>query len=65
MKVNINGIEYDSEETPILITLSESDKKNISNMHEDKFKYICYPDTLGWNGAKKILNVDESGNLIK
>lgn len=64
MKVNINGIIYDSKEIPILIELSQSDKDNIAMMHFDKFKYICYPDYLGWESAKEILKIDDNANPL-
>jgi len=65
MRVRIKGVDYNSEETPILIELSKSDKKNIENMHEDKFKYICFSDKLDWNKAKEILFIDDKGNNIE
>ncbi|MBC7847241.1 MAG: hypothetical protein H7Y10_12190 [Flavobacterium sp.] len=55
MKVNINGIWYDAEKTPIQIQLSKSDKNNIANMHEDKFNYICFPDSMKWEEVENNL----------
>jgi hypothetical protein len=59
MRVNIFGTWYDAKQQPIQIELTESDKKNIANMHEDKFNYICYPDELGWDKAKEILKIED------
>lgn len=59
MRVNINGVWHDAKDEPIQIELSNADKKNIANMHEDKFNYICYPDELGWEKAKQILKIEE------
>ena len=47
MKVFINDKVYDSEEQPILLLLSEADKKNIANMG-DRTKYCSYPDFPKW-----------------
>jgi len=58
MKVNINGIWYDAEKLPIQIQLSETDKKNIANMHEDKFNYISFPDSMKWEEVEKILKIE-------
>jgi len=56
MKVKIGNTVYDPSETPIMVVLSEADKKNISTMSEDNTKYCVYPSTEEWiaNGAKKI-----------
>ena len=56
MKVNINGIWYDAEKTPIQIQLSKSDKNNIANMHEYKFNYICFPGGMKWEDVEKKLS---------
>tara|TARA_R110000782_G_scaffold87834_1_gene169842 strand:+ start:466 stop:681 length:216 start_codon:yes stop_codon:yes gene_type:complete len=52
MKVNINGIWYNSEDMPIQIQLSKSDKKNIKNMHDDKFNYISFPSKMKWEDVE-------------
>jgi len=57
MKVNINGIWYDSEKTPIQIELTESDKNNIVNMKENTFNYVSFPDEMKWEDVKNILNI--------
>lgn len=56
MKVNINGIWYDAEKMPIQIELSKSDKNNIANMHEDKFNYICFPESMKWEEVENKLS---------
>lgn len=57
MKVNINGQWFDAGRTPIQVQLNEQDKKNISNMSEDKFNYVCFPDFMSWDEAKKELKL--------
>lgn len=57
MKVNINGIWYDSEKQPIQIELTNSDKNNIMNMHDDKFNYISFPNNLNWGEVQEILKI--------
>ena len=41
MKVQVNGVLYDAEETPIMLILNDSDKNNIKNMLPNATKYIC------------------------
>jgi len=57
MRVNINGVWYDAEEVPIQIELSQSDKNNIANMHEDKFNYVCFPDNMKFEEVAEILKI--------
>ena len=57
MKVNINGVWYDSEKIPIQIHLSNSDKKNISNMDKDKFNYISFPSGMKREDVELILKI--------
>ena len=59
MKVNNNGNWYDSETTPIQVQLTESDKSNIKNMHEDALNYICFPDSMDWEEVKEVLNIKD------
>ena len=44
MKVKIADKIYDSENEPIMIILSDADKKNISNMCPECTKYLSYPE---------------------
>ena len=45
MKVKIGNIVYDSEIQPILLLLSDEDKKNISSMPDGNTRYCSYPDS--------------------
>lgn len=55
MKVKIKEFIYDSEEEPIVILLSEQDKKNISNMG-DAIKYCSFPDSMDEEDVKAFMN---------
>jgi len=44
MKIKIKNKIYDGEKEPVMIILTEADKKNIANMHSHCFKYCVYPD---------------------
>jgi len=57
MRVNINGIWYDPEVTPIQIELSERDKANISSMNKEAKNYFCFPDNMDWEKVKEILKI--------
>lgn len=45
MKVKIGDTIYDAEQEPIMVILSDSDKKNIQNMLPECTKYCAYPET--------------------
>lgn len=57
MKVKIGNKVYDAGNEPIMIILSQADKENIKNMHDDKMKYICFP--------KGLLNEQEVNEFAK
>jgi hypothetical protein len=56
MRVKIENKIYDSDNTPIMLILDEDDKKNINNMHKDKFKYISYPDWIPDDEIRKWID---------
>lgn len=47
MKVKIGETIYDSETEPVMVILSDFDKKNISHMAVDATKYASFPDCFG------------------
>ena len=44
MNVKIGNKLYDPNKEPIMIILSDEDKKNILNMDQNCTKYACFPD---------------------
>ena len=44
MKVKIGDKIYDSAEEPVMVILTDGDKKNIANMLPECSKYCSYPD---------------------
>jgi len=48
MKVKIGSMWFDSGEQPIMLLLSDDDKRNIGTMPDDNFKYCSYPDIPLW-----------------
>jgi len=44
MKVKVGDKVYDGNVEPVMVILSDQDKKNISNMSFDNMKYCSYPD---------------------
>lgn len=44
MKVKVGNKIYDSENEPVMIILSDGDKKNIANMLPHCTKYCSFPD---------------------
>jgi len=56
MQVIINGQLFDAEKTPICVVLSKSDKKCIANIHEDKFRYLVWDDSLSKEEKEAFIN---------
>jgi len=46
MKVKVGDKVYDSNDTPIMVILSDEDKDNISNMAPEGTKYCSFPDHI-------------------
>jgi len=46
MKVKIGDKVFDSNIEPIMLILSDEDKKNINAMHLDKHNFISYPSEM-------------------
>lgn len=44
MKVKIGDIVYDGEKEPVMVILTDQDKKNIKNMFPECTKYCSYPE---------------------
>jgi len=60
MIVKIGNTYHHSTEQPILLILSKEEKSHISNMAENKKKYLSFPSDYSINKAKEILeNVPE------
>jgi len=59
MKVKIGNTIYDAEDEPIMVILSESDKKNITNMHPDCTKYCQYPEQHSEQEIEAFMGTDQ------
>jgi hypothetical protein len=46
MKIKIGDKIYDGEKEPIMVILTQQDKRNIVNMSPECTKYCVYPDNL-------------------
>ncbi len=46
MKVKIGDKIYDGEQEPVMVILSDADKKNIRNMSTECTKYASFPEGL-------------------
>lgn len=58
MKVKIGNKIYDSETEPVMVILSDGDKKNIENMLPHCTKYCSYPDIIGNDEIIKWMDDD-------
>ena len=43
MKVKVGNTIYDGEREPVMVILTDQDKKNIANMDLEATKYCVYP----------------------
>jgi len=57
MKVKIGDTVYDSEKQPIMVILSNDDKKNIENMLPEATKYCSFPDGVDIQIIKDFMKV--------
>lgn len=48
MRVVIGGKVYDSDINPLMIVMSDFEKKLIREMDKDNYKLCCFPDTSNW-----------------
>lgn len=57
MKVKIGNKIYYTDKEPVMVILTEQDKKNIANMVSGATRYCMYPATKHWmdNEYKNIL----------
>lgn len=46
MKIKIGDQYYDTEDQPVMLVLSDSDKENIAKMHPRCAKFAIFPNTL-------------------
>lgn len=47
MQVKIGDQVFDSKDQPIMVVLSEADKRNIENMLPEATKYASFPENFG------------------
>lgn len=59
MKVKVGNNIYDSNDTPIMLILTDEDKENIRNMARMSTKFCSYPEEMG---DKEIQEFMEVGN---
>lgn len=56
MKVKVGNKIYDGEREPVMVILTEADKKNIANMRPDATKYCQFPDEVCANSVSKWMD---------
>ncbi len=68
MKVKVGNKIYDGEDAPVMVILSDADKRNIANMLPECTKYASFPygsnddDMEKWMDAKE--DYPQSQNYI-
>lgn len=59
MKVKIGNKVYDANEEPVMLILDDVDKKNISNMHPDKNKFVAFPDGMDIDKVREFMKISK------
>lgn len=62
MKVKVGNTIYDSNDEPVMVILSDVDKKNISQMYDECSKYCGYPEGIPESDIEEFMKTDESKN---
>lgn len=60
MKVKIGDLLVDSKDEPVMVVLSEQDKKNIANMRPTCTKYFAGPDTMPEREIDEFMDTAEA-----
>lgn len=58
MKVKIGNKIYDSREQPIMVILEDYNKKDISNMDKEAYKYCEFPDDISEIDIREFMKVN-------
>ena len=56
MKIKIGNKIYDGEKEPVMVILTDQDKKNIFDMLPHCTKYSVYPDSYSIDEIKKWMD---------
>jgi hypothetical protein len=59
MKVKVGNKVYDSNREPIMLVLSEDDKKNIKGMTKDSTKFCAFPAGTQGTVIKNFMKIAE------
>jgi hypothetical protein len=62
VRTPFGDLRFDSKVLPIVVELSEYDKKNISDMQPEATRYLAMPHN---EESKYALNMDEAQNFIQ
>lgn len=54
MKVKVGDTVYDGTKVPVMVILTEEDKKNIAAMTPEQTRYCQFPDGIDREGQQKI-----------
>lgn len=60
MKVKVGNTVYDSNDQPVMVILSDMDKKNISRMYDECSKYCGYPEGFPVEYIEEFMKTDDS-----
>ena len=59
MKVKVGDKIYDGHDEAVMVILTDADKKNITDMPENAYKYMQFPDTMTEDEARDFLVTEE------
>lgn len=59
MKVKISNTVFDSEDEPIMLILSKTDRENIAQMDDAATMYCSFPVNSESNEIRKFMKIDK------
>ena len=57
MKIKIGTKIYDSEKEPIMLILTDQDKRNIKNMHPSANRFCSFPNSVDNKEIETFMDV--------
>jgi len=63
VKIKIRNKIYDSSEEPLMLILSDKDKRNIIKMNKEDTKYCVHPDFMKRFEVAEFINKMEDENV--
>lgn len=57
MKIKVDNRIYDPNRDPVMVILSEADKRNIADMPPEATRYAAFPEGMSKEDAEKFMEL--------